>query len=127
MDIIRDIWEDIKETVRKEYDLSEISYNTWIAPLKFYKMENDTVIISIPSDQSHALKYISSRYKSFFQVTISEMFEDTYEVKFILESDVSDIEERPVDTANILMDIAFDKELMDMIEAYKKLLEGGKN
>lgn len=34
---------------------------------------------------------------------------------------VSDIEERPVDTANILMDIAFDKELMDMIEAYKKL------
>lgn len=87
MDIIRDIWEDIKETVRKEYDLSEISYNTWIAPLKFYKVENDTVIISIPSDQSHALKYISNRYKSFFQVTITEMLDYNYEVSFILEKD----------------------------------------
>ena len=87
MDIIRDTWEKIKETVRKEYDLSEISYNTWIAPLKFYKVENDTVIISIPSDQSHALKYISSRYKSFFQVTITEMFDYNYDVSFILEKD----------------------------------------
>lgn len=85
MDFIRDSWETIKETVRKEYDLSEISYNTWVSNLKFYKVENDTVIISIPSDQSHALKYISSKYKSYFQVTISEMMEHTYDVTFILE------------------------------------------
>lgn len=97
MDIIRDIWEDIKETVRKEYDLSEISYNTWIAPLKFYKVENDTVIISIPSDQSHALKYISNRYKSFFQVTITEMLDYNYDVSFILEKD----EESKEKTSNI--------------------------
>ena len=87
MDFIRDNWETIKETVRKEYDLSEISYNTWVSNLKFYKVENDTVIISIPSDQSHALKYISSKYKSYFQVTISEMMEHTYDVTFILEKD----------------------------------------
>ncbi|MBO5093005.1 MAG: chromosomal replication initiator protein DnaA [Lachnospiraceae bacterium] len=87
MDIIKDSWETIKETVRKEYDLSEISYNTWVSNLKFYKVENDTVIISIPSDQSHALKYISSKYKSYFQVTISEMMEHTYDVTFILEKD----------------------------------------
>lgn len=97
MDIIRDIWEDIKETVRKEYDLSEISYHTWIAPLKFYKVENDTVIISIPSDQSHALKYISNRYKSFFQVTITEMLDYNYDVSFILEKD----EELKEKTSNI--------------------------
>lgn len=97
MDIIRDIWEDIKETVRKEYDLSEISYHTWIAPLKFYKVENDTVIISIPSDQSHALKYISNRYKSFFQVTITEMLDYNYDVSFILEKD----EESKEKTSNI--------------------------
>ena len=93
MDMIKDIWEDIKETVRKEYDLSEISYSTWIAPLKFYKVENDTVIISIPSDQSHALKYISSKYKDFFQVTITEMFDHKYDVSFILEKDEESGEE----------------------------------
>lgn len=93
MDIIKDSWETIKETVRKEYDLSEISYNTWVSNLKFYKVENDTVIISIPSDQSHALKYISSKYKSYFQVTISEMMEHTYDVTFILEKDQEEEEE----------------------------------
>ena len=87
MENIRDKWETIKETVRKEYDLSEISYTTWIAPLKFYKIENDTVIVSIPSDQSHALKYISGKYKSYFQVTITEMMNHNYDVSFILEKD----------------------------------------
>ena len=87
MENIRDKWETIKETVRKEYDLSEISYTTWIAPLKFYKIEIDTVIVSIPSDQSHALKYISGKYKSYFQVTITEMMNHNYDVSFILEKD----------------------------------------
>jgi len=87
MNNISEMWETIKNTVRKEYDLSDISYNTWVAPLKFYKTENDTVIISIPSDQSHALKYISQKYKSYFQVTITEMFNHNYDVSFILEKD----------------------------------------
>lgn len=92
MDEIRNMWETIKETVRNEYDLSEISYVTWIDPLKLYRVEEDTVIIAIPSDQSHALKYISSRYTSFFQVTISEMMGHTYKVTFILEKDQENAE-----------------------------------
>ena len=55
--------------------------------MKFYKIENDTVIVSIPSDQSHALKYISGKYKSYFQVTIPEMMNHNYDVSFILEKD----------------------------------------
>ena len=38
MDSIRDNWDLIKETLRTEYDLSEIAYTTWVAPLKFYSM-----------------------------------------------------------------------------------------
>ena len=45
-------------------------------------------MIIIPSDQAHALNYISSKYKSFFQVTISEMMNHTYDIAFILEKDV---------------------------------------
>ena len=78
---------EIKETVRREYNLSSISYNTWIEPLKIHNVVNDVVNIVIPSDQSHALNYISTKYKSFFQVTISEMFNHMYDVNFILEAD----------------------------------------
>ena len=90
--LIREKWEEIKEIMKKEYNLSPISFKTWINPLLFHKVEDNTVYIVIPSDIANdiALSYISSRYKSFFQVTISEMFDDTYEVKFLLETDLKE-------------------------------------
>ena len=99
MNEIKNNWMEIKETVRREYNLSSISYNTWIEPLKIHNVVNDVVNIIIPSDQSHALNYISSKYKSFFQVTISEMFNHMYDVVFILENDARSnevVEQEPV-------------------------------
>ena len=89
MDSIKENWDLIKETLRKEYELSDISYSTWIAPLAFYQVKDNVVTIMIPSDQSHALNYISTKYKSFFQVTISEMMNHTYDISFILEKDAA--------------------------------------
>ena len=40
MSEIADRWDEIKEIIKNEYDLTDISYNTWIKPLKFYKEEN---------------------------------------------------------------------------------------
>ena len=88
MDFIKESWDLIKETLRNEYSLSDISYNTWVKPLNYYKVENDVVTIVIPSDQAHALKYITTKFKSYFQVTISEMMDHTYDISFILESDI---------------------------------------
>ena len=69
MNYIEENWDLIKETLRTEYDLSDISYNTWVKPLNYHSVKDDIVTIIIPSDQAHALKYISSKYKSYFQVT----------------------------------------------------------
>ena len=87
---IRENWDLIKETLREEYDLSDISYNTWVKPLNFNNVKDGVVTIMIPSDQAHALKYISNKYKSYFQVTISEMMDETYDISFILEKDAED-------------------------------------
>lgn len=87
MDVIKDNWQMIKETVRREYNLSDISYHTWVEPLEIHNIVEDVINIIIPSDQAHALNYISSKYKSFFQVTITEMFDHTVDVNFILEKD----------------------------------------
>ena len=87
MEFIKENWELIKDTLKKEYSLSEISYSTWVAPLKCHEVKDDIVVILIPSDQAHALNYISNKYKSYFQVTISEMMDHTYDISFILEKD----------------------------------------
>ena len=87
MDSIKEKWNDIKETIRKEDELTDVSYDTWVKPLQFYDVKEDSVIIMIPSDQAHALNYISSKYKNFFKVIISEMMDHTYDISFILEKD----------------------------------------
>ena len=85
---MKERWEEIKEIVKKEYDISNISYNTWIEPLKLHSVENNEVIIMIPSDQSHSLTYITNKFKTYFQVTISELFGEDYLVSFILEKNI---------------------------------------
>ena len=86
---IQQKWEEIKITIKKEYDLSDISFKTWIAPLKFYEVENNIVKIVIPSDQAQSVSYISSKYKSYFQVSISEMFNQEFDISFLLEKDLN--------------------------------------
>ncbi len=80
-------WKEIKEAVRNERELSDVAYNTWVAPLEIYKVENNVVIILIPSYQIHSLDYISKKFKFDFKVAISEMMDNEYEVEFILEND----------------------------------------
>lgn len=90
MDLMKEKWEEIKETIRKEYELTDVSYDTWIKPLSFYDVRDNDVIIMIPSDQAHALNYISSKYKDFFKVIISEMMDHTYDISFILEKEAAE-------------------------------------
>ena len=92
IETIRKNWSTVKETIRREYGLTGVSYKTWLEPLEFYTIINNEVNIIIPSDKSHALNYISSKYTDFFQVIITEMFNHEYEVKFILEKDAMEQE-----------------------------------
>ena len=65
-------WESIKTYIQQEYDLSAISYKTWIQPLTVGSVEGNTVYILIHSDQNYMLDYISNRYTKFFEVAITE-------------------------------------------------------
>lgn len=101
MDDIKGNWQIIKETMRREYNISDISYQTWVAPLEFYNVADDVVSIIIPTDLAPALNYISSKYKSFFQVTITEMFDHNYDVKFIFEKEAIILENKDNNAALI--------------------------
>lgn len=80
-------WDEIKQNLQQEFDLSSISYRTWIEPLTVSSVHGHTVTIRIPSDQSQMLRYISERYTKFFEVIISETMGTDYSVTFILEKE----------------------------------------
>jgi len=89
MDIIEQNWDNIKEALKKEYEISSISFDTWIKPLKYYETKEDVIYIIIPSDQGMSLNYISSKFSKCFQVIVTEMFEHNYTISFILEKDIN--------------------------------------
>lgn len=124
MDLIREKWDLIKETLRTEYDLSDISYNTWVKPLNYHSVKDDVITIMIPSDQAHALKYISSKYKSYFQVTISEMMDHTYDISFILEKDV---EEEALSSQGNFYNINYENANLNFKYRFDTFVVGGNN
>lgn len=87
MNEIKDRWDEIKRIIRDEYDLTAISFNNWVEPLQFYKVEDDIVTILIPSAQARLLKYIQKNYYFYFKATISELMNHDYDVVFIAEED----------------------------------------
>lgn len=87
MNEIKDRWNEIKELIKNEYDLTDISFNNWVEPLQFYKVEEDIVTILIPSAQARLLKYIQKNYYFCFKATISELMNHDYDVVFIAEED----------------------------------------
>ncbi len=111
MDDIKGSWSAIKESIKREYELTDISYKTWVEPLEYLNVVNDVVSIVIPAEQSHMINYISSRYTSFFQVTITEMFEHDYNVKFILKTEAEkELQDNSAgyDAANLIPKYKFD-------------------
>ena len=94
MNIVMDNWEEILQTLKKEYQISEVPFNTWLKPLKVYTAENNVVTIIVPSELAGlGLSYISNKYKLPLQVTISVVTGlDECEVRFIPEEEVPEKE-----------------------------------
>ena len=91
MNIVAEKWDEILQTIKIDHDLSDISFDTWLKPLKVYSVEGNIVTILVPSEQV-GLYYINKKYKLPLQVTISELTGiDRCEVQFILSDDVKKI------------------------------------
>ena len=91
MDFISEKWDEITDKMRNEFNISNVSFETWIKPLKECCVKEGVVYIIIPDVNAGMSEYINSKYKSLFQVTISEMFDHTYNVEFVIEKDVSSL------------------------------------
>ena len=85
MDIVNEKWPEIIEHLRIEHELSNVSFNTWIQPLKVYEVIDNTVFILVNMNAS--VEYIEKKYLLPLKVCISEITGTDYEVVFISEDD----------------------------------------
>ncbi len=83
VDKVIEKWNEILNTVKKEHEISDVSFDTWMRPLEVYSIEGNTLYILVPSEQM-ALSYISKKYYLPLKVAIAEITGTEYEIEFIL-------------------------------------------
>ena len=88
MNVIEEKWDEILNIVRTEHELSDVSFNTWLVPLKVHSVDKNIVTIIVPSQQV-GLNYISKKYTLPLQVAIGEATGMmNCQVRFVLQADV---------------------------------------
>ncbi len=83
MDEIIEKWEQILQTVKKEHELTDISFNTWLKPLDVFAVKDNTLYILVPDEQM-GLNYITKKYTLPIKVSVSEITGKDYEIEFVL-------------------------------------------
>ena len=65
MDAVIEKWEEILQTVKSEYEVTDVPFNTWLKPLKVYEVDGKLITVVVPSEQAAiGVNYISKRYKN---------------------------------------------------------------
>ena len=95
MNAVIEKWEEILQTVKSEYEVNDVPFNTWLKPLEVYEVDGNLITVAVPSEQAGiGVNYITKRYKIPLQVTICVLTGmEECEVRFVLKKDLLEKEE----------------------------------
>lgn len=94
---IKKNWDNILQTLKDEYEISDVSFKTWLLPLEVYSAEGTIVKLLVPD--SKFLDYIKRKYTIMLQVTIEEVTGFECEVDFIIPSQVANVRQETKSSA----------------------------
>lgn len=127
--LLQDKWEDILNTIKEDYDITDVSYNTWFVPLKLNSIEGDTIIIVV--EDSMGASYMAKKYSKIFKVTISEVLGQPFEVSFISEKHITNNNEvqqpNPVNVKSSIIDEKVAEANLNPKYTFDTFVVGGSN
>ena len=68
---LKEQWDDILLHLKEEHEIMDVSYKTWLLPLKIYAVEGNVVKILAPD--ANFITYIRKKYGFILQVIIEEV------------------------------------------------------
>ena len=83
MEHIVEKWDQILQTVKEEHELTDVSFNTWLKPLKVFSVNNNILYILVPDEQM-GLNYITKKYTLPIKVAVAEIIGEDYDIEFVL-------------------------------------------
>lgn len=86
--IIKAKWDEILKFLILEYGITDVSYNTWLKPLKVYDVKDHVITIVINDERigPPSLNVIKNKYELLLKVSIEEILNEYYDIDFVLAS-----------------------------------------
>ena len=96
MNIVQKKWDEIIQKLKIEYDILDVSFKTWILPLKVSSVKDSTVYIIVPLKAY--VDVITKKYLLSLKVCIAEITGEEYDIVLIPEEEYEqeEIMEEPV-------------------------------
>ena len=113
LDILEQKWPEILDFFKQEYDIQDISFKTFILPLKVKSFENNIVTLVFTGRSGNAsLQYINKKYFDFLQISISIALEEDIELQIILPGDIKEEQVTSIPSINN-EELALEKRVLD--------------
>lgn len=80
-------WNDILEILKKEHDIMDVSFNTWIKPLDVYSVEDNVITLLVP-DENIGTSYLHKKYYLPLKVVIQEVTGEMLDLQFLHKSEI---------------------------------------
>lgn len=81
--ISAETWKEILESVKEEFDITPVTYRTWLEPLTVYEVKSNTIVILVNTGQM-GIDYISKKFMFPLKVAIAEITGTEYDIEFVL-------------------------------------------
>ena len=92
METILQKWDEILALVKEEHELTDVSFSTWLKPLKVHSLDetkDGTILYLLVPSAQVGVNYVSKKYTLPLKVAIAEITGINCDVRFILpEEDV---------------------------------------
>ena len=86
-ELIKQKWEEILASVKVEYNITDVSFRTWLLPLQVFDVKENVIKIAVDDGiGAHSVNFIKNRYGLFLKTAIAEQLNQEFELEFVLLS-----------------------------------------
>ena len=88
---IKNKWQDILLFMKNEFELTDISYQTWLVPLRPYRLDGDRLYIVASEDNDTIRQIIAKKYKELLPIAVESVTGIKVTPDFILETEIDQL------------------------------------
>ncbi len=123
---LKEQWPEILEEIKTDYEIQDVTFNSFLKPLKIQKIEGNDLYLAFPTDSSDvALTFIRKRYETIIRVKIAERTGVEYNLHFLITEKDSFSDEKSDDSFK--MDASYEKTNLNPIYTFDTFVVGNNN